>query len=98
MDIRHPVLAHLRTGLRRANRFGHTGGLTPRRPPGLAGLLLFAQHLLRARNGAQQPGMATAVLRSVEVFSGQPSAEHDSAGYARRLAQKSHWERTGVWP
>jgi hypothetical protein len=55
--------------------------------------LLFAQRLLRVRNATQKPGMPDAVLRSVEVFSGQPSPEHDSAGYARRQAQKSQWER-----
>lgn len=35
--------------------------------------LLFAGHLLRERNAAQRPGMAGAVLRAVQVFSGQPS-------------------------
>jgi len=55
--------------------------------------LLFAQNLLRERNAAQRPGMAHAVLRSAEVFSGQASPEHDPDSYARRQAQKAHWER-----
>lgn len=123
--------------MRGAAGAGHNGILTPRRPPGLAGLfisggsvsdlraaiivdyqnvhlvghglydatrtrprhetlidpLLFAQRLLRVRNAAQKAGMANAVLRSAEVFSGQPSPEHDSSGYARRQAQKAQWER-----
>lgn len=37
--------------------------------------------------------MAGADLRSVEVFSGQPTPEHDPDQYARRLAQKAQWER-----
>jgi hypothetical protein len=55
--------------------------------------LLFAQHLLRVRNAAQQAGMPAAVLRAVEVFRGQPIPEHDADGYARSLVQKAHWER-----
>lgn len=55
--------------------------------------LLFATHLLRERNASQRPGMPAAVLRRVEVFSGQPSPEHDPDGYARRQAQKAQWER-----
>jgi NYN domain len=55
--------------------------------------LLFANSLLRERNSAQRGGMAHAVLGQVEVFSGQPSPEHDSNGYARRQAQKARWER-----
>lgn len=54
---------------------------------------LFAKHLLRERNAAQKQGMPPAVLRAVEVFSGQPSPEHDPGGYARRLAQRAQWER-----
>jgi hypothetical protein len=37
--------------------------------------------------------MPTAALSRVEVFSGQPSPEHDSVGYSRRQAQKAQWER-----
>lgn len=55
--------------------------------------LLFAGSLIRERNAAQRPGMPHAVLRAVEVFSGQPTPEHDPDQYARRLAQKAHWER-----
>ena len=55
--------------------------------------LLFAGNLLRERNAAQRPGMDHAVLRQVEVFSGQPSPDHDPRGYARRQAQKAQWER-----
>jgi hypothetical protein len=55
--------------------------------------LLFANQLLRARNAGQREGMDQAVLNHVEVFSGQPSPEHDPAGYARRQSQKSQWER-----
>lgn len=55
--------------------------------------LLFASHLLRERNAAQRSGMAQAILSRVEVFSGQPSPEHDSLGYSRRQAQKAQWER-----
>ena len=55
--------------------------------------LLFGQHLLRARNARQRPGMASAVLRRILVYRGQPSPDHDSANYARNLAQKAHWER-----
>lgn len=55
--------------------------------------LLFATSLLRARNAAQRPGMAKAVLRRVLVYRGQPSPEHDPDGYARSQAQKAHWER-----
>jgi hypothetical protein len=55
--------------------------------------LVFAQRLLQVRNSRQLDGMATAALRRVEVFRGQPSPEHDPDGYARNLAQKSHWER-----
>ena len=55
--------------------------------------LLFGLHLVRARNARQQAGMASAVLRRVLVYRGQPSPDHDSAGYARNLAQKAHWER-----
>lgn len=54
---------------------------------------LFAQRLLQERNARQKPGMAAAVLRRVLVFRGQPSPDHDQDGYARSLAQKSHWER-----
>lgn len=55
--------------------------------------LLFAQRLLFTRNKGQRAGMDAAVLTRVGVFSGHPSPEHDSEQYARRLAQKSHWER-----
>ena len=37
--------------------------------------------------------MASAVLRRILVYRGQPSPDHDSANYARNLAQKAHWER-----
>lgn len=37
--------------------------------------------------------MPAAVLRQVEVFRGQPTAENDARGYARSLAQKAQWER-----
>lgn len=50
--------------------------------------LLFAQQLLTARNRAQRPGMAAAVLRRVLVYRGQPSPEHDPKPYARNQAQK----------
>ena len=55
--------------------------------------LIFAQRLLQVRNSRQREGIAAAVLRRVEVFRGHPSTEHDPAGYARNLAQKSRWER-----
>lgn len=55
--------------------------------------LLFATHLIRERNASQRPGIPAAVLQRVEVFSGQPSPEHDPDGYARRQAQKVQWER-----
>jgi hypothetical protein len=55
--------------------------------------LLFARQLLIARNRAQHEGYPAAVLQRVLVFRGQPSPEHDAQGYARSLAQKSHWER-----
>ena len=55
--------------------------------------LMFAQRLLLIRNERQHPGMAHAALTRVLVYRGQPSPEHDSDGYARNQAQKSHWER-----
>jgi len=55
--------------------------------------LLFAQKLLLTRNNRQGPGMAHAVLRRVLVYRGEPSSEHNPAGYARNQAQKSQWER-----
>jgi hypothetical protein len=55
--------------------------------------LLFANHLLLARNTKQLPGHSHAVLTRVLVYRGLPSAEHDPDAYARNLAQKAHWER-----
>ncbi len=55
--------------------------------------LLFANRLLQVRNQAQRAGYADAVLRRVLVYRGQPSPEHDAAGYARNQAQKAQWER-----
>lgn len=55
--------------------------------------LLFASRLVAVRNQLQEPGHPHATLRQVQVFRGQPSSEHDPRGYARNLAQKSHWER-----
>ncbi len=54
---------------------------------------LFARQLLQTRNQAQRPGHPHAVLQRVLVFRGEPSPEHDSAGYSRNQAQKSYWER-----
>ena len=71
--------------------FGSTRPLPPHET--LVDPLLFGLHLVRARNARQQAGMARAVLRRVLVYRGQPSPDHDSAGYARNLAQKAHWER-----
>lgn len=55
--------------------------------------LLFAGNLLRVRNASQRADMPAAVLRRVEVFSGQPGVEQDPSAYARRQAQKAQWER-----
>jgi uncharacterized LabA/DUF88 family protein len=55
--------------------------------------LLYADQLIRARNGAQGPGYDHAILSAVLVYRGLPSAEHDPKSYARNLAQKAHWER-----
>ncbi len=55
--------------------------------------LLFANQVLRARNARQRDGMPAAVLRRVEVFSGQPSVDSDPKGYGRRQAQQSQCER-----
>lgn len=55
--------------------------------------LLFANQLIAARNRAQRPGMAAAVLHRVLVYRGQPSAEHDPKPYARNQAQKAQWQR-----
>lgn len=57
--------------------------------------LLFANHLVLARNSKQGPGHDHAVLSRVLVYRGLPSPEHDPAAYARNLAQKAHWERDG---
>jgi hypothetical protein len=56
---------------------------------------LFAGQLVRTRSQRQRAGMSHAVIRRVLVFRGQPSPEHDSAGYARNQAQRAHWERDG---
>lgn len=55
--------------------------------------LLFARTLLRERNARQRPDQASATLRKVLVYRGQPSSEHHPDGYARSLAQQSQWER-----
>lgn len=55
--------------------------------------LLFANALVRERNARQRQGMALAELRSVLVFRGQPSNEHDPLGYDRNQSQKAEWER-----
>lgn len=55
--------------------------------------LNFGNQLIQARNRAQKPGMDHAFLSRILVYRGQPHPEHDSAAYARNLAQKSHWER-----
>jgi hypothetical protein len=54
---------------------------------------LFAQQLLIARNDSQRPGQPLATLRRVLVFRGLPAPEHNPKGYARNLAQRSHWQR-----
>ncbi|MPZ66261.1 MAG: hypothetical protein GEU83_12345 [Pseudonocardiaceae bacterium] len=55
--------------------------------------LHFANQLISARNRAQRPGMAHAVLSHVRVYRGQPSPEHDPKPYARNQAQQARWER-----
>ncbi|MGH4013615.1 MAG: hypothetical protein ACRDSL_06705 [Pseudonocardiaceae bacterium] len=55
--------------------------------------LHFADQLINARNQAQRPGMAHAVLSHVLVYRGQPLPEHDPKPYARNQAQKARWER-----
>jgi hypothetical protein len=55
--------------------------------------LLFAEELVAARNRAQFPGYALAVLEKVLVYRGHPSQEHDPANSARNLAHQAHWER-----
>lgn len=55
--------------------------------------LFFAQQLLQVRNSRQREGAAAAVLRTVDVYRGLPSSDHDPAAYARNLAQKDRWER-----
>ena len=54
--------------------------------------LHMANRLLIARNSKMGPGYEPAELARVLVFRGLPSPEHDPKGYARNLAQKSHWE------
>lgn len=55
--------------------------------------LLYANTLLRVRNGLQRDGFPAAVLRNVLVFRGQPSPEQDPDGYAWNQAQAAHWRR-----
>ncbi|WP_158609640.1 NYN domain-containing protein [Cellulomonas triticagri] len=55
--------------------------------------LLFGAALIQARNAAQRPGMAHAVLHKVLVYRGLPAPSQDPDGYARNLAQRAHWER-----
>lgn len=55
--------------------------------------LFFAQQLLHVRNSRQREGAAAAVLRTVDVYRGLPSSDHDPAAYARNLSQKDRWER-----
>jgi hypothetical protein len=55
--------------------------------------LSFSVNLLEMRNVRQRPGFPAAEVRSVLVYRGLPSPEHDQAAYARSLAQQAHWER-----
>ena len=55
--------------------------------------LFFAEQLLRVRNSRQRGGAADAVLKTVDVYRGLPSSDHQPTSYARNLAQKAHWER-----
>ena len=64
-----------------------------RRHETLVDPLHFAQQLLAARNQSQKPDQPAAVLKRVLVYRGIPIPEQDPKGYARNLAQQSHWER-----
>lgn len=55
--------------------------------------LHFANQLLQVRNSRQRDGRPNAVLRTVDVYRGLPSNDHDPDAYARNLAQKARWER-----
>lgn len=55
--------------------------------------LHFSNQLLSVRNSRQRQGHESAVLRYVDVFRGEPSADHDPRAYARNQAQKAQWER-----
>ena len=55
--------------------------------------LHFANQLIQARNAAQGPGYAPAMLDRVRVFRGLPSEKHDPNGYRRNLAQRAQWTR-----
>lgn len=54
---------------------------------------LYAGQLVSERNQRQREGYAHAVLGTVLVYRGEPSAEHDPRDYARSQRQKSHWEK-----
>jgi len=54
--------------------------------------LHFANRLLATRNEKMGAGYDHAELAQVFVFRGLPSSSHNPKGYARNLAQKSHWE------
>lgn len=55
--------------------------------------LHFANQLLLSRNQSQHAHRPHAVLKSVLVYRGEPSPEHNPNGYRRNQAQKSEWER-----
>jgi hypothetical protein len=55
--------------------------------------LFFAQQLLQVRNARQRLDHPRAVLKSVDVFRGEPSPDHEPKAYARNQSQKAYWER-----
>lgn len=54
--------------------------------------LHLAARLISARNAKMDSEHPAIELARVLVFRGLPSPEHNPQGYARNLAQKSHWE------
>ena len=55
--------------------------------------LFLARQIIQVRNSRQRGGAAHAALRSVDVYRGLPSSDHEPDAYARNLAQKAQWER-----
>lgn len=57
--------------------------------------LRYAQRLISDRNANQRPGYPQAVLSRVEVFRGQPDANHEPTAYARNSSQTIEWRSPG---